>query len=150
MEETTRKLFMDPTKAYLVRKICPSQRHQLLKYPTFLSPVFLAPDCFAFLWESKPGVRNATCVPSLELASASEKPVLLHSMAPVPHCRSAPLPYTVACSGLSLRARAFTQGRVEHVERRSASPTRFSGYQEWSTSLGKHQNPVQSSRSLGF
>lgn len=40
LEETTRKLFMDPTKAYLVRKICPSQRHQLLKYPTFLSPVF--------------------------------------------------------------------------------------------------------------
>lgn len=41
LEETTRKLFMDPTKAYLVRKICPSQRHQVLKYPTFLSPVFL-------------------------------------------------------------------------------------------------------------
>lgn len=82
---------MDPTKAYLVRKICPSQRHQVLKYPTFLSPVFFAPDCFAFLWESKSGVRNATCVLSLELASASEKPHSCSILWPRSHTVGLPL-----------------------------------------------------------
>lgn len=107
-----------------------------MKYPTLLSAV-LCSGLFAFLCESKCGVRNTTCaVLSLELVSASATTVLLHFIAlpgvlSVTLGSAAPLSHFKSLSGLSWRVQAFTRGRVEQGERHSASQTRSLSHGEF-------------------
>lgn len=118
------KLFTEPARLPERRSVLARGTRSWMKYPTLQSAV-LCSGLFAFICESRSGVRNTTCaVLSLELVSAFEITVLLHFMA-LPGVLSgtlgsaAPLPHF---SGLSWRVQAFTRGlgRVEQGERQSS------------------------------